>query len=56
MTLILSRSEVMSVLDMKDCIGIVEKAFGELSNGTAVLPLRIAITPPKGLRCICPHT
>jgi ornithine cyclodeaminase/alanine dehydrogenase-like protein (mu-crystallin family) len=35
MTLILNRSDVMSVLDMTDCIGIVEKAFGELSNGTA---------------------
>lgn len=54
MTLILNRSEVMSVLDMKDCIGIVEKAFGELSNGTAVLPLRIAITPPEGLAVYMP--
>lgn len=54
MTLLLNRSDVMSVLDMKDCVGIVEKAFGELSNGTAVLPLRIAITPPDGLAVYMP--
>ena len=54
MTLLLNRSDVMSVLDMDDCVGIVEKAFGELSNGTAVLPLRIAITPPEGLAIYMP--
>jgi len=54
MTLILNRSDVISVLDMTDCIGIVEKAFGELSNGTAVLPLRIALTPPEGLAVYMP--
>jgi ornithine cyclodeaminase/alanine dehydrogenase len=54
MTLLLNRSDVMSVLDMDDCVGIVEKAFGELSNGTAVLPLRIAITPPDGLAIYMP--
>jgi ornithine cyclodeaminase/alanine dehydrogenase-like protein (mu-crystallin family) len=54
MTLVLNRSDVVSVLDMKDCIGIVEKAFAELANGTAVLPLRIAITPPGGLAIYMP--
>jgi ornithine cyclodeaminase/alanine dehydrogenase len=54
MTLLLNRSDVMSVLGMDDCVGIVEKAFGELSNGTAVLPLRIAITPPEGLAVYMP--
>ncbi len=54
MTLLLNRSDVMSVLDMKDCVEIVERAFGELSNGTAVLPLRIAITPPEGLAVYMP--
>lgn len=54
MTLVLDRSAVMSVLDMKDCIGAMEKAFAELSNGTAVLPLRIAITPPGGLAIYMP--
>jgi alanine dehydrogenase len=49
MTLILSRKDVMSVLDMKDCMDVVEKAFGELANGTAVLPLRTNIKPPEGL-------
>ncbi|MGA2669650.1 MAG: ornithine cyclodeaminase family protein [Ignavibacteria bacterium] len=54
MTLILSREDVMSVLDMNDCMDIVEKAFAELANGTAVLPLRIGITPPDGLSLYMP--
>lgn len=49
MTLILNRDDVISVLEMKDCINAVEKAFSELANGTAVLPLRLNITPPGGL-------
>jgi len=44
----------MSVLEMKDCISALEKAFTELANGTAVLPLRIAITPPEGLSLYMP--
>lgn len=54
MTLILNRAEVMSVLEMKDCIDVVEKAFVELSEGTAVLPLRTGITPPDGLSLYMP--
>ena len=49
MPLMLSRNDVMKVLDMKDCIDVTEKAFAEMANGTAVLPLRINITPPDGL-------
>jgi alanine dehydrogenase len=54
MTLILNREDVMSVINMKDCMDAVEKAFAELSNGTAVLPLRINITPPDGLSLYMP--
>jgi ornithine cyclodeaminase/alanine dehydrogenase len=54
MTLLLSREDVMQVLDMGDCMDVVEKAFGELSSGTAVLPLRINITPPDGLALYMP--
>ena len=54
MTLILNRNDVMSVLKMKDCIDVVEKAFTELANGTAVLPLRTNITPPDGLSLYMP--
>ena len=54
MTLILTREDVISVLDMKDCMDMVEKAFVELVNGTAVLPLRIGITPPDGLALYMP--
>jgi ornithine cyclodeaminase/alanine dehydrogenase len=54
MPLILTREDVMSVLEMKDCMDAVEKAFAELANGTAVLPLRINITPPDGLSLYMP--
>lgn len=54
MTLILSKSDVMKLLDMKDCIGAVEKAFSEMSNGTAILPLRTAIKPESGLSLYMP--
>ncbi|MEA3496813.1 MAG: ornithine cyclodeaminase family protein [Bacteroidota bacterium] len=54
MTLILNRKDVMSVLKMNDCIDIVEKAFIELANGTADLPLRTNIKPPGGLALYMP--
>jgi len=54
MPLLLSRNDVMKVLEMPDCMEVVEKAFAELANGTAVLPLRIPITPPDGLALYMP--
>jgi len=32
MTLILNREDVISVLEMKECMNVVEKAFAELVN------------------------
>lgn len=54
MTLILNRNDVISVLNMSDCIKVVEQAFAELANGTAVLPLRTNIKPPDGLSLYMP--
>jgi len=54
MALILTKEDVMTVLNMKDCIRVVEEAFLESNNGTAVLPLRTAITPPDGLSLYMP--
>jgi alanine dehydrogenase len=54
MTLLLNRNEVASVLQMRNCMDIVEDAFAELAEGTAVLPLRTAITPPDGLSLYMP--
>jgi alanine dehydrogenase len=54
MVLLLKREDVMSVLDMKSCMDVVEKAFGELAKGTADLPLRINIKPPDGLSLYMP--
>jgi alanine dehydrogenase len=54
MTLLLTRNDVIKVLEMSDCMKVVEKAFAELASGTAVLPLRINITPPDGLALYMP--
>jgi alanine dehydrogenase len=54
MTLILNRNDVISVLQMSDCMDVVEKAFAELANGTAVLPLRTGIKPPDGISLYMP--
>ena len=54
MTLILNKTDVASVLTMKDCMIAVENAFRELAEGTAVLPLRTSITPPGGLSLYMP--
>ncbi|MFC1726026.1 ornithine cyclodeaminase family protein [candidate division KSB1 bacterium] len=54
MTLILNGDNVKTVLNMKDCMEIVEKAFVEQTNGTAVMPLRTNIKPPDGLSLYMP--
>jgi alanine dehydrogenase len=54
MTLILNKNDVASVLTMKDCMEAMVLAFSELTRGTAVLPLRTAITPPDGLSLYMP--
>lgn len=54
MPLLLTRDDVIQVLEMSDCMLAVEKAFAELASGTAVLPLRTAITPPDGLSLYMP--
>jgi ornithine cyclodeaminase/alanine dehydrogenase len=54
MTLLLTRDNVVSLLNMRDCMDAVEKAFSELARGTAVLPLRTNITPPDGLALYMP--
>ncbi len=54
MPLLLTMDDVIKVLEMPDCIDVVEKAFVELASGTAVLPLRIPISPPGGLSLYMP--
>jgi len=54
MTLLLNRDDVIRSLDMQACMECVEMAFAELAEGTAVLPLRISITPPDGLALYMP--
>ena len=43
MTRLLSRSDVAKVLDMGETIDILEAAFGDLSNGKAIMPQRTPI-------------
>ncbi len=54
MPLILTRNDVISVLSMRDCLTAVEKAFLELFNGTADLPLRTSIKPSEGVSLYMP--
>ena len=46
MTKLLSREDVIKVLDMDATIDILETAFSDLSNGGAVMPQRTPITAP----------
>ncbi|MFC1499828.1 ornithine cyclodeaminase family protein [Candidatus Zixiibacteriota bacterium] len=54
MPLLLNRNDVQTVLQMNECIDAHEKAFTEMANGTAVLPLRTGISPPDGLSLYMP--
>ena len=54
MVLILNRDCVAAILQMRDTIEALEGAFTELSNGTAVLPLRIGIPAPDGVNLYMP--
>jgi len=54
MTLLLARDDVAQVLDMADCIDVVEKAFAELASGTAELPLRTGIKLSGGVSFYMP--
>lgn len=56
MTKLLSKNDVMKVLNMNDTIDILEKAFTDLSEGKAVMPLRTPILTPdhNGLALFMP--
>ncbi len=56
MTKLLSRSDVMEVLDMNDTITILESAFRDLATGNAVMPQRtpIAVSEHTGLALFMP--
>jgi alanine dehydrogenase len=56
MTRLLSRNDVMEVLDMNDTITILESAFRDLATGNAVMPQRTPITAPahSGLALFMP--
>jgi len=47
MTRILSRQDVEKVLDMKDTIDILEKAFKDFATGNAIMPQRTPIQSPE---------
>ncbi len=54
MTLILSQKEVAQVLNMKDCMQVVESGFLEFDQGTAIQPLRNNIHSDKGISLYMP--
>ncbi len=56
MTKLLSKSDVVRVLQMNDAIDIMERAFSDLSNESAVMPQRTPIVVPdhSGLALFMP--
>lgn len=58
MTKLLTRDDVIKILDMKDTIGILEKAFHDLATEKAVMPQRIPLLPQiiVDWHCSCQHT
>ncbi|MBI4310892.1 MAG: ornithine cyclodeaminase family protein [Chloroflexi bacterium] len=47
MALLLNRKDVESLLDMKQAIAIMERAFAELAGGSVQMPQRIAMPDPE---------
>jgi alanine dehydrogenase len=54
MTKILSKQDVMKLLDMKDTIEILEQAFGDLAAGRALMPQRTPIVTEGGVALFMP--
>lgn len=52
--LLLTMEDVMKVLDMPQCVNVVEKAFAEMASGTAVMPPRINLFTAEGLALYMP--
>ena len=46
MSLLLNRENVQSLLTMDDVIKLLEQAFSELVQGTAIMPQRTAVSDP----------
>ena len=46
MSLLLNRETIQGLLNMEDTIGILEQAFGELAEGTSIMPPRTAVSDP----------
>ncbi|MDE2654814.1 MAG: hypothetical protein OXI71_13485 [Gemmatimonadota bacterium] len=51
---ILSRSEILSLISMRDAIGAMARAFGQLSAGSAEMPVRGALTTGDGISLFMP--
>jgi len=47
MTILLSKRDVAALLEMRDVIGILEKAFADLAGGKAEMPQRTPIVVPE---------
>ena len=51
---VISRAEVVSLIDMGDAIDAMARAFGQLSAGTAEMPVRVALTSGRGISLFMP--
>jgi len=46
MTLLLSQKDVMGLLQMRECVAVIEQAFADYSSNKADIPLRIKLDAP----------
>lgn len=51
---VISRAEIVSLIDMGDAIDAMARAFGQLSAGTAEMPVRVALTSGAGISLFMP--
>lgn len=52
--LVLSKSDVMSLIDMKECISVVESAFKEYGSGKAYMPKGTIVPDDDGVSLFSP--
>ena len=51
---IISRAEIVSLIGMSDAIDAMARAFGQLSAGTAEMPVRVALASGAGISLFMP--
>ncbi len=51
---VISRAEILSLIDMHDAIDAMARGFGQLSGGKVEMPVRVALTSGQGITLFMP--